>query len=177
MSQTHEQEHIPGHIWTPVRTKPRREKKLAEYCEAKGVEFYLPLKKRIHRYGRRTVEFFIPMFPGYVFCCLDEKKYQTILRSNCIVFRINIDEAGEEELLRELKSIRAFEKLSHETEVTVKPELVEGARVKINSGPFQGTTGFIERRKGKTLLTVNIEILGQSVTAEVDAGDLDVDKD
>jgi hypothetical protein len=100
-----ELKHIPGFIWTPVRTKPRREKKLAEYCKANNVDCYLPLKRKLHRYDRRTVEFFIPMFPGYVFCCLDEDKYQRILRSNLIVFRIKIDEKAEDILLKELDAV------------------------------------------------------------------------
>jgi transcription antitermination factor NusG len=166
---------IPGFIWMPVRTKPRREKKVAEYCQANGIEYYLPLKRNVHRYERRTVEFRVPMFPGYVFCSLNEASYQTLLRSNAIVYRITIDEVEERSLLEELKAIRAFEELANKSEVEVKPELVKGTKVVIQAGPMKGMQGIIERRKGKTLMSVNIEILGQSATAEVDVGDLEAD--
>lgn len=169
--------HIPGFIWMPVRTKPRREKKVAEYCEANDISCYLPLKRNVHRYERRTVEFRVPMFPGYVFCSLNEAYYQRLLRSNAIVYRINIDKVEEESLLEELQAIRAFEELSDKSEVEVKPELVKGTKVVIQSGPMKGMQGIIERRKGKTLMSVNIEILGQSATAEVDVGDLEADDD
>ena len=98
-------EYKRGLIWTPVRTKPKREKKLAGYCAAHDVDFYLPFKRSIHRYARRSVEFLLPMFPGYVFCCLNEEKYQLVLRSNCVVYRINILEADEKLLLRELDAV------------------------------------------------------------------------
>jgi transcription antitermination factor NusG len=165
--------HTPGVLWTPVRTKPRREKKVAEYCAANNISCYLPLLKKVHRYGGRTVEFFIPMFAGYIFCGLDDEKYQRLTRSNSILFRINMDKFQEEALVGELNAIKVFEELSKHAEVIVKPELAEGSKVVINSGPLRGALGIIERRKGKTLVSVNIEMLGQSVTAEFDAGDLE----
>jgi hypothetical protein len=64
---------IPELVWTPVRTKPRQEKKLAAYCDSHSVPFYLPLKKSVKRYQRRTVESELPMFPGYIFCALNDK--------------------------------------------------------------------------------------------------------
>ena len=157
----------------PVRTKPRQEKKLKEYCAAHGVECYLPLLRKLHHYGKRTVEFMLPMFPGYVFCLLSEDIYRTITISNAVLYRINIDEKGEVCLLKELASIRAFEELVLNEDIVVKPELVAGTPVEISTGPFKGITGIIEYRKNKTLITVNVEILGQSASVEVDADSLE----
>lgn len=167
--------HIQGFFWTPVRTKPRREKKLAEYCAANNIIFYLPLKRNVRRYQRRTIEFLVPMFPGYVFCVLNDTYYQKLLLSNSIVYRIKIDEQNETILIEELKSIQHFEEISKEAEIIVHPELVTGTPVMINNGPLKGTRGVVERRKGKTFISINIEILGQSVSTEVDIGDLDAD--
>lgn len=166
-------EHKPDFLWMPVRTKPRREKKVLEYCNAHEIPCYLPLNKRIHRYERRTVEFFIPMFSGYVFCSLNEEYYQKLLRSNAVLFRINISDKQEAGLLDELRSVKAFEEISMSSDIIVKPELAEGASVTVAEGPMKGMSGIIERRKGKTVISVNIEILGQSVSAEFDAGDLE----
>ncbi|MEI8248035.1 MAG: transcription termination/antitermination NusG family protein [Lentisphaerota bacterium] len=166
-------EHCPELCWMPVRTKPRQEKKLKEYCAAHGVECYLPLLRKLHHYGKRTVEFMLPMFPGYVFCLLSEDIYRTITISNAVLYRINIDEKGEVCLLKELASIRAFEELVLNEDIVVKPELVAGTPVEISTGPFKGITGIIEYRKNKTLITVNVEILGQSASVEVDADSLE----
>lgn len=164
---------VPGYLWMPVRTKPRREKKVLEYCNAHEILCYLPLNKRIHRYGQRTVEFFIPMFSGYVFCNLNEENYQKLLRSNAVLFRININDKQESSLLEELKFIKTIEEISKNADVIVRPELTEGTQVTVNEGPMKGMHGIVERRKGKTLISVNIEILGQSVSVEIDAGDLE----
>ena len=82
----------------------------------------------------------------------------------------------EDVLIEELEAIRSLEVIAKEAEVIVKPELVSGKAIIVKHGPLQGIAGVIEKRKGKTLISVNIEILGQSVSAEVDAGDLEVDE-
>jgi len=169
-------EKIEGKCWQPVRVKPKQEKKLSEYCKAKKVECYLPLLKKVHRYEKRNAEFYVPMFPGYVFCCVDEDSYNEIVLSNAIVYRIRLDEHEEDELLGELKSIQAFEKLASENEVIIKPEIVEGKKVNVSRGPLAGTDGVVVRRKGKATITVNVDILGQSATVEIDVGDLDAEK-
>ncbi len=164
---------VDNKCWTPVRVKPKQEKKLVEYCKAKGVENYLPLLKRVHRYERRTAVFHVPMFPGYVFCCLDEDLFSKIVLSNAIVYQIPINDYEEEGLIEELKAIQAFEKLSNEADVVVKPELAEGSVVTVARGAMAGVDGVVVRRKGKVSITVNVEILGQSATVEIDAGDLE----
>jgi len=169
-------EHISDFIWTPVRTKPRREKKLAEFCSANNILYYLPLNRKLSRYQRRTVEFYVPMFPGYIFCSLDEHAFKRVLQSNAVIYRINLDDAGESELIEELLAVQTIEQMSREKEIIVKPELIEGSKIKICNGSFSGTEGIINRRKGKTLISINIELLNQSVSIEVDAGDLELNK-
>ncbi|OGV53469.1 MAG: hypothetical protein A2X45_24350 [Lentisphaerae bacterium GWF2_50_93] len=163
---------VPGVHWTPVRTKPRQEKKFVEYCSANGIEFYLPLRMNVRRYQRRTVEFFVPMFSGYVFCSLDQPLYQKILLSNRIVYRLQMNDKSEAELIGELHDIQMFEKLAVESEVIVRPELVSGSRVMVRSGPLKGLGGVVEKRKGKTMITINVEMLGQSVSTEIDVEDI-----
>jgi transcription antitermination factor NusG len=166
-------EHCPGLCWTPVRTKPRQEKKLKEYCAAHGIECYLPLLRKLHHYGKRTMEFMLPMFPGYVFCLLSEDIYRIIVISNAVLYRINMNEKSEVSLLKELAAVRIFEELVLKKDIMVKPELVAGTPVEISTGPFKGISGIIEYRKNKTVITVNVEILGQSASVEVDADSLE----
>lgn len=163
-------------IWTPLRTKPRREKKLAEYCRMANVDFYLPLVKKATRNKQRTVVFYHPMFPGYVFCNINDEKYKKIVRSHHILFPIKLDSTDEKKLIEELKAVRIIEKASEDRKLIIKPELAKGTEISVISGPLQGTEGIISKRRGKTLVTVNIELLGQAVSAEVDVGDLETKK-
>lgn len=165
----------PGFLWTPVRTKPRHEKKFIEYCEAHGITFYLPLRRSVKRYQRRTVEFYIPMFTGYVFCSLDHGLYQKAVLSNRIVYKLQMNEKSEEELIRDLCDIQMIETLTSESDVIVRPELATGKKIIVKSGPLKGMRGVVEKRKGKTTMTINVEMLGQSVSAETDVEDIEAD--
>ena len=149
---------------------------MAEYCEAHKIDYYLPLRRSVKRYGRKTVEFFPPMFCGYIFCLLDQDIYTLLVRSNAVFFKVKIDEVSEKQLIIDLNNVKIFEKYSREKEVIVKPELVSGVTVQITSGPFCGVAGIIKRRKTNIAVTVNIEMLGQSVTVEVDMGDVEIEK-
>lgn len=169
-------EHIQGYLWTPVRTRPRREKKLAEYCAANKITHYLPLRRSVRRYNRRTVEFLVPMFSGYIFCCLNPAGNQKIILSNAFAYKIQMHEKTEEILIEELKSICVMENVFQKIDIIIRPELVSGSKIIVRNGPLKGMSGVVERRKGKTTISINIEILGQSASTEVDVEDLDMDE-
>ncbi len=168
-------EHLAGHLWTPLRARPRREKKVAEYCRGRGIPCYLPLRRRRQRYQRRTVETYLPMFPGYVFCAVDEEDYRQILLSGHVAGRLLVDEASEARLIADLNAVRKFEDLSRSREVIVMPELVAGVAVVVRSGPLRGIRGVVERRKNATMVAINVEMLGQSIAAELDVGELELE--
>lgn len=160
-------------FWTPIRTKPRQEKKLARYCAANEVPYYLPLIHKIHNYGRRTAKFSSPMFPGYVFCRIDEAAFNSLQFSNAIVYKIAMDEQSERILIHELSAIRVFERMSGSSTLEVSPELVAGTPVEVIRGPFEGVTGIVQQRKNKLMLIVSVELLGQNVAMEINAADLE----
>ncbi len=167
--------HHQNFLWTPVRSKPRQEKKLAGFCAANGIQVYLPLRKVAKRYQRRTVENEIPMFPGYIFCCLDEEAFRTMCLAGAVLYRIGMDKELEKTLIRELNSLRILERASEDVELIVAPEIIKGAQVKITNGPMRGISGVVLKRRKKMTITVNIELLGQSATAEIDVGDLEIE--
>jgi len=162
-------------IWTPVRTKPRQEKKLAIYCESHSVPFYLPLIKKVKRYQRRTVESELPMFPGYIFCALSEESYRTLLVSGTIVYRISMDETTEQRLIIDLNALKEFERLVQLKDVVIRPEIIEGVQVNVRSGPLAGVSGVVEKRDKTTFITVNVDILGQAVSSVIDIEDVEIE--
>lgn len=160
-------------FWTPIRTKPRQEKKLSRYCAANNIPYYLPLIQKIHRYGNRRETFSSPMFPGYVFCRINENLFSKLQLSNAVVYKIAIDAHIERTLIQELKAIRIFERMSNSGTIEISPELIAGTAVEITRGLFQGITGIVQCRKGKLMLIVSIELLGQTAAVEINASDLE----
>jgi transcription antitermination factor NusG len=49
------------------------------------------------------------------------------------------------------------------------PYLKVGRRVRVRSGPLDGCEGILTRKKGLTRLILSVNLLQQSVSAEVDA--------
>ena len=165
-------EHEQGTHWTAVRTKPRCEKIVAEHCRRYDIACYLPLRRRAARYQRRTVETFLPMFPGYIFAQLGNVTKDVLVQSHKTVAILPIDDAQEATLIDELRDIQTLEQASLEADLTVQPELMQGKPVRITGGPLAGLRGIVNRRHEKTRVTVNVEMLGQSVSAELDVGDV-----
>ena len=166
----------PNMRWTAAYTKPRCEKVVKDYCDRHDITCYLPLRRKAQRYQRRTVETFLPMFPGYVFVQLDGSIQTTLLQSHRVIHTLPLDDQQENHLIQDLNDLQQLEQLAQEAEIIIKPELVPGKPILIASGPLQGTTGIIERRQSQTRITVNIDLLGQSASVEVDAGDLEIEE-
>lgn len=166
-------EHNDGWLWMPVRTKPRQEKKLAAYCKAHAIECYLPLLRKMHRYEKRNAEFMVPMFPSYIFCRINNDTLSTLAKSNTMLFKIDLDEYEEAQLIKELANIRQLEILSTERKLIIKPELEPGTPVIIKTGPFRGIEGVVSFRSNRYRITVNIDMLGLSVSTEMDIDNID----
>jgi transcriptional antiterminator RfaH len=163
-------------VWVPVYTKPRCEKVVADYCQRHGIPCYLPLMRRAKRYQRRTVETFLPMFSSYLFAQLGGDSRAQIVESHKIVRLVDVTPGQEQDLVRELNDLLRLEQLQTTTALVVLPELQPGQPVVVTEGPFKGMTAIVTRRRGLTRVAVNIELLGQAVTAEMDVGEIEIEK-
>ena len=162
----------PDAVWTAAHTKARCEKVVARYCDSHSIAHYLPLQRRAKRYQRRTVETWIPMFPGYIFVQLAPEMHTILLQSHRIAAILPINATAEERLIEELRQIQRLEAAAREVELVVQPEIIEGKAVTVTAGPLRGVTGVVQRRLKLTRVVVNVDILGQSVAAELDIGEV-----
>ena len=162
----------PPLLWTPVHVRPRCEKVTAQYCKGIGLHHYLPLIRRAARYQRRTVETFIPMFPGYLFVQLGPEETEALVRCNKIATILRLTPAQENQLVSELRSLQVLEANNKDAELIVSPELVPGTAVEVIDGPFRGMVGVVVKRAKSTRLSVNVEMLGQSVSVDLDVGEV-----
>ena len=165
----------PGAVWTAAHAKPRREKQVAQFCARFGIRHYLPLRREIKRYQRRNVEVFLPMFRGYLFVQLQENDKTRLIESHRVVHILTISPQQETQLLAELADIRKMEEAARVCTLTVRPELVPGKAVLVSAGPLCGVRGVVERRRQGTRVSVNVELLGQSVSVELDVGEVEVE--
>src|SRR5438445_11433114 len=71
-------------------TRPRREKKLAEYWEREGFLVTLPCYRTVHKYRGKTVTFRKPLFPGYVFLQLLTHQRQKVYQSDFVANLLDV---------------------------------------------------------------------------------------
>src|SRR5689334_16358603 len=81
--------------WFVAHTRPRREKKLAEYCEREGVTVTLPCYKSVKKYRGKTAVFHKPLFPSYVFLRIAPELKQKVYQSDHVA---NLLEVVDQEL-------------------------------------------------------------------------------
>ncbi|HMO51068.1 MAG TPA: transcription termination/antitermination NusG family protein [Kiritimatiellia bacterium] len=151
--------------WVVIHARPRCEKKLSDFCEARHIPVFLPMIKRRHRYGARIRVFDIPLFAGYVFVLADHAQLMT-LRQNQRVANVLVV-SDQETLLRQLNHIKCA--LVNQESLELFPQLGEGMKVSVRSGPLKGVEGFVHKIKSKTRIVLNVDFIQQAVSVEVDA--------
>lgn len=152
-------------LWFVAHTKPRCEKKLAEYCGREGMEPTLPLYRSVKKYRGKTVVFFKPLFPGYVFLRLPEVRRAKVLQSDYVanLLEVPIQDEFEEQLTAILQALES------EYEVRLSPTIQPGSRVRIRSGPLRGLEGFVERRKGLVEVHLRLDFISQAAAVTMEA--------
>ena len=166
---------VPGLVWHVARTKPRCEKKLAEYCQRCGVACYLPLRRSVRRYDARVFTFMVPIFSGYVFVQIEPTRRPVVVESRHIATLIVPEGAMEDALVGELNDVLILERAQLAVELIVRPEIEVGRLVTIRTGALAGLRGIVSRRKSKARLAVNVEMVGQSVSIELDVGEVEIE--
>lgn len=171
--------------WYVLHTRSRYENTVSEALMKKSVEVFFPqilVRKRVPdaKPNRKTDQktdqkkmIPVPLFPGYIFIrtTLEPQVHLDILRTAGAVHLIG-SRSGPvpvpEETIASLKIM-----VSAENPLSTGAQFESGDRVMVISGPFAGVRGIFFRYKGVNRVIVNLEVLGQYVSAEVSESDVE----
>ena len=137
---------------------------MAEHCETHGISHYLPLREETRIYQRRKVNVLKPVFQGYFFCAPDEEGRIKLINTNHILRFLN--PTSTREFLRQLVQVRRA--LAVDPGLSSRKALRRGLRVRILQGPFMGIEGMVSIIKGTTTVCLNVQMIGQAISVEVD---------
>lgn len=155
--------------WFVAHTRPRREKKLKEYCDKEGIPATLPCYRTVHKYRGKTVTFDKPLFPGYLFLQLQPATKSRVFQNDHVA---NLLVVYDQELfIRQLNEILAA--LETSLEVYLAPEIGVGMRVKVKSGPLRGMEGWVEERYGMSTVLFRLDFIGQAAAVKLQADELE----
>lgn len=156
--------------WYVAHTRPRCEKKLADYCAREGFHVTLPLFKSVKKYPGKTATFEKPLFPNYVFLRLRPHQRKKVYQSDYVANLLDVPD--QQTFQEQLDAILAA--LETDYEITALPHITAGKRVRIISGALRGMEGCVEERQGKLLVLLRLDFISQSAAVRVDASDLEL---
>jgi transcription antitermination factor NusG len=149
----------PTKNWYAVYTRPRWEKKVAEYLLEKGIEHYCPLNKVTRQWSDRKKVVMEPVFKGYVFVKpIEEKKWDVRKIPGILNYVYWLGKPAiikEEEIITIKKFLNEF----HDV-VVEKRELVVNSTVRVTQGVLMNYEGMV------------IEVFGNRAVVKIDTLDI-----
>lgn len=156
--------------WYAVWTRSRHEQVVREQLERKGMEAFLPMVTRWSRWKDRKKQVDWPLFPGYCFAKFDLNERLSVMKSTGVVSIVSF--SGEMSPIpeHEITSIRTL--IDTDLQFDPCPMIKEGMMVEVAHGPLRGVVGRLVRKGTHARLVLSVELIGQGVSVEVDAGDV-----
>lgn len=156
--------------WWVVHTRSRNEKALAHDLISKNISYFLPMSWKVSRRSRRTVRSLLPLFSGYLFFCGQEDQRVELLQTNRVANLIEVND--QETLLNELAQLD--QALRTGAPLTPYKYIKAGQRCRVIAGPLIGMEGIVVRSKNDIRLVLQIDMLGQAASVEIDIDMIEV---
>jgi len=155
------------HKWFALGVASRHEKIVSQLLRNKGFNTFLPSYVRRHQYGRRTRDFELPLFPGYLFCRLDPLQRLPILTTPGVLRLIG---AGRSPIPVEDEEITSLQR-AREAGVLMMPYPYwqTGQKGRITGGPLAGIEGIVLSARRPVRLVLSVRLLQRSVLLEIDS--------
>jgi transcription antitermination factor NusG len=151
--------------WWVAHTRSRNEKALANDLVTKKVNYFLPMSWKVRKIRSRTIKSLLPLFSGYLFFCGEERQRLEVLRTNRVANLIVVKDQGR--LIEEISQIE--QALLSGANLSQHNYIKQGQRVRVIGGALAGLQGIVEKTKNATRLVLQIDMLGQAASVEMDA--------
>ncbi len=153
-------------IWYALYVKSRTEKKVAVELEGTGIDFYLPLEKRLKKWSDRKKWVEEPLFRSYIFVHITPKEYYKVLQTRGVVKYISFEGKAVPVPPQQIDAIKIY--LSEMDPILNEDQdWEEGKEVEVMSGKLTGLRGVLIKAKGKNRVKVEIEVVGSAIILNI----------
>jgi transcription antitermination factor NusG len=158
--------------WYALYTRSRFEKKMLAELTDRKIEVFLPMREVLSRWKDRKKRIWIPLFPGYIFVNhvdTPENRYKILNIAGAVrfvSFEGHANPIPDEQILY----VRRF--LESNIAVDPYPYLQTGSRVEVVAGPLKGIRGILVEKRGRFRFVVQVDLIRQAVSVEIDASDV-----
>ena len=158
----------------PVKTTPLHEFKFRDYCKENGLVSYLPLRRvwrvrnptstkgKTYSYSKEVLR---PMFTGYVFVKIPLERLRGLFETKLVTKILHV--ADLDAFMEEVKTVRKVELVGFKQELEFNADIAVGDRFQIQSGIWEGVTGWLTCRDKKFKWTVQFEFVNETVTTTI----------
>lgn len=157
--------------WYAVQTHPAAEARAVGHLQRQGFETYYPHYRKQRRHARRVETTEAPLFPGYIFVCLDlGVQAWRVIHSTLGVRRLVC--SGEMPVpvpMRVMDEIRARGDRQGLVALDAIDRLRRGDRVEIAEGPFTDCDGLFEECDDRRRVILLLNLMGRPVRLSIAA--------
>ena len=153
--------------WYAIRTRSRHEKMVSEQLEQQGIETFLPLVKRTHKWSDRMKEVELPLFAGYNFVrvVLSSPERLRVLKAHGVAGFVGIHGSGTPIPESQIEDVRTL--LASKVPFEERTFLTVGQRVRIRGGSLDGVEGVLEAQNGDQSLIISLEPIQRSLSIRI----------
>lgn len=159
-----------GLQWFALWTRSRHEHIVREQLEQRAIEAFLPTVTRWSRWKDRKKKVAFPLFPGYCFARFNPLERLPVLKCTGLVSIVSVEGEPAPITDREIEDIRLL--VQSGLAYDPCPMIQEGMLAEVVHGPLKGIVGRLIRKSDKARLVLSVNLIGQAVSAEVDAADV-----
>ncbi len=159
--------------WYVLHTKSRCEKVVNEGLNKKSFEAFLPTMHVKSKRRDRKVMLDIPIFPGYTFVksTLSAEEHLSIVKTAGVVKVIGNMQGPVQVQPDVIQSLKIM--IANSESVKTENRFKNGEKIIVLYGPFAGLTGIFHKYRGKGRVYVNIDLLGQAASVEIEEEDIE----
>lgn len=160
----------PRH-WYAVFTVPRNEKSVERQLNLRHIECFLPTYETVRVWkNRQRVKVVLPLFPTYLFVCIDRRDRVKVLESPGVLQIVGNSREPLPLSAPEVEFLR-----SDFCKHRAKPyhDFVIGQKVRVRRGVMQGVEGILVRRNNRVRFVLTLGLINQHAAIEVGAEDLE----
>jgi transcription antitermination factor NusG len=158
--------------WFAAYTMSRHEKCISSHCDRIGIEQFLPLYSSQRSWkNRTTVDLQMPLFPNYIFVRLLPQDHGPLMRLPGLLSIVGngagpvVIPDADMELLRRIITCKTIEP---------HPFMTKGDKVRVITGPLAGMIGVVLKKGNGLRLIVTLDMIGKSVSLQVDGSALEL---